>query len=296
MELISFDDFSKKYYNIKLSIYLTSINEIDISKQNVVYEMTHLAKNKDTKTAIVCLDENNFLNKNNNYRNRLKIDLEKKLGFLETDYLIFMPSIKKIDELLANDDLKKLCIIDFFIDNEFVSNNLVKLLNTLHVCLHIKNAMDNNNKKTILNYLNNGEIEKVNELLGYEYYFYGVVVCGKQVGRTINLPTANLDIGDVAVNLKEGVYGVKVMWNEKTYLGMMNVGHNPSFNYRYNESIEVNIFNFDKNIYGSILKVECYFYIRNEIKFASKYLFLKQIEKDKANIINRFSRKTKNIV
>ena len=47
MELISFDDFSKKYYNIKLSIYLTSINEIDISKQNVVYEMTHLAKNKD---------------------------------------------------------------------------------------------------------------------------------------------------------------------------------------------------------------------------------------------------------
>ena len=77
MELISFDDFSKKYYNIKLSIYLTSINEIDISKQNVVYEMTHLAKNKDTKTAIVCLDENNFLNKNNNYRNKLKIDLEK---------------------------------------------------------------------------------------------------------------------------------------------------------------------------------------------------------------------------
>ncbi|WP_203557250.1 riboflavin kinase [Bacillus sp. B15-48] len=110
----------------------------------------------------------------------------------------------------------------------------------------------------ILKITNNGTIQS----------FSGTVIKGQQIGREIGFPTANLDISDQDVQLNRGVYGVKVLHDNFEYYGIMNVGTNPTFNsdnsaYHY----EVHIFDFNKNIYGDIVKIDACFYMRMEISF-----------------------------
>jgi riboflavin kinase/FMN adenylyltransferase len=96
------------------------------------------------------------------------------------------------------------------------------------------------------------------------------VVKGKQLGRTIGYPTANIFVDNADKLIpKIGVYAVNVVLKEMTYKGMLNVGINPTTDSDNNIKIEVNIFDFDQDIYGETLKVEFVKRIRNEEKFAN---------------------------
>jgi riboflavin kinase / FMN adenylyltransferase len=130
----------------------------------------------------------------------------------------------------------------------------------------------------------NGEITFANELLGRAYSIMGTVVKGKQLGRTIGFPTANIYINDtqklIPVN---GVYAVTIQHKQQTYKGMMNIGTRPTVDGSY-RTIEVNIFDFDEEIYGETLKVSFVQKIRNEQKFDSLDALKNQISKDKTFI------------
>lgn len=112
-----------------------------------------------------------------------------------------------------------------------------------------------------------GDIKKANILLGYEYSITGIVVRGKQIGRKIGFPTANINLDDhyklIAAN---GVYACKVEWNNKIYKGMGNIGFRPTLN-ENGLTIEVNIFDFDEDIYDEIITIYFIDRFRDEKKF-----------------------------
>ena len=115
-----------------------------------------------------------------------------------------------------------------------------------------------------------GDIKTANDFLGYPFFVTGIVVKGKQLGRTIGYPTANIFVEDKDKLIpKIGVYAVNVVVDGKRYKGMLNVGINPTTDTDKLIKIEVNIFEFDEDIYGHDIKVEFVKWIRNEEKFAN---------------------------
>ena len=133
--------------------------------------------------------------------------------------------------------------------------------------------------------ISQGNMPLANEYLGYDYFLSGTVFKGKQLGRTIGFPTANIKIEeDYKLIPHNGVYIVKSIINQKTIFGMMNIGFNPTVSGE-KLSIEVHFFDFDTNLYDQKIEVSILKYIRTEQKFDSVDLLTKQLEKDKSTAI-----------
>jgi riboflavin kinase/FMN adenylyltransferase len=129
--------------------------------------------------------------------------------------------------------------------------------------------------------LQDGNMSLANEYLGYAYFLTGEVVKGKQLGRTIGFPTANIQIKeDYKLIPKNGVYVVKTFIGQKEVFGMMNIGFNHTVNGQ-KQTIEVNLFDFDADIYGEKLEISLLKYLREEQKFGSVDLLKEQLNQDK---------------
>ena len=125
--------------------------------------------------------------------------------------------------------------------------------------------------------------KKVNQFLGRPYELNGKVIKGNGVGRTIKYPTANIEIKEIYKLIPpKGVYLVKIYLGENEFSGMMNIGNRPTIN-GLNQTIEVHIFDFDKDIYGKNLKVCFLKKIRKEKKFDSLPSLKRQLKKDEEN-------------
>lgn len=139
--------------------------------------------------------------------------------------------------------------------------------------------------------LTEGDIDTANEYLGYDYFFEGKIIKGNQLGRTLGYPTANLLIDDVHKLIpRYGVYTVRVglatesstpgnFEEEAHYQGMMNIGIRPTIGDN-KIMVEVNIFDFNSDIYDRILRVHVKKYMRPEIKFDNLEELKIQIAKD----------------
>jgi len=155
-----------------------------------------------------------------------------------------------------------------------------------------------------------GKIETADKLLGYEFFFSGVVVHGDKLGRKLGYPTANLEIMDKEKIIPgNGIYAVysEVIggWrvgngkkpetsnsqslshpllptSHSRFKGMMSIGFRPTVDGKKRVT-EVNIFDFDKEIYGQILKVYVKKYLREEVKFSNLEDLVKQIDQDKVD-------------
>lgn len=131
-----------------------------------------------------------------------------------------------------------------------------------------------------------GDIEKANELLGYTYYFEGTVVTGNKLGRTIGYPTANIAVSDQQKIVPgKGVYAVTFQiydpqYTGKNFAGMMNIGVRPTVDGTH-EVIEVNLFDFDADIYGRPVKVSVHKRLRAEKRFNGLEELKEQLAKDK---------------
>ena len=134
--------------------------------------------------------------------------------------------------------------------------------------------------------LNNGEIEISNAFLGYAYFVTGKVVKGNQIGRTIDFPTANIEIAeDYKLIPKNGVYVISCTIDSINYFGMANIGTNPTVS-GLEKKIEVHFFNFNADIYNLEIQVNFHHRIRNEIKFDSLDKLKEQLKKDKKHSEN----------
>lgn len=130
-----------------------------------------------------------------------------------------------------------------------------------------------------------GDVNTARECLGYDYFFTGTVIEGNKLGRTIGYPTANLQVVDEEKLVPgNGVYAVEVNIENSTTVsrGMMNIGIRPTVDGTH-RVIEVNIFDFDQDIYGKLLTVSLKKRLRNEIKFSGLDALKAQLEKDAAD-------------
>ncbi|HMO60533.1 MAG TPA: bifunctional riboflavin kinase/FAD synthetase [Ferruginibacter sp.] len=131
------------------------------------------------------------------------------------------------------------------------------------------------------------DVDTANIFLGYPYFFSGTVVQGNKLGRTIGYPTANLHIEDNSKLVPgNGVYAVDVLINgaQPTLRGMMNIGTRPTVD-GTKRAIEVNIFDFDKDIYGQQLTVYLKRRLRDEQKFSGLDALKAQLAKDKTDAL-----------
>jgi riboflavin kinase/FMN adenylyltransferase len=133
--------------------------------------------------------------------------------------------------------------------------------------------------------LSRGDISAANELLGYEYFITGKVVEGNKLGRTLGYPTANIEISyPEKLVPANGIYAVKLIDEEapeRLLKGMMSIGIRPTVDDSGIRTIEVNIFDFDRNIYGHTLKVSFVAYLREEKKFNGLEALKEQMAQDK---------------
>ena len=141
----------------------------------------------------------------------------------------------------------------------------------------------------IRNAIIKGNIDVCNNYLGYNFNINGDVVKGKSIGKSIGFPTANINIEEkYKIIPKNGVYLVRCFFEKDNYYGMMNIGFNPTFGFN-EKTIEVNIFDFDKDLYGKSISIEFLKFIRDEITFDNVEKLQNQLINDRENCIKHIN-------
>ncbi len=277
--------------------------------QQLVSKTINKAKKLKIKSSMFTFEpspKNFLLNKNFPFLMSLKakIKIAEQLGL---DEIIILDFNKKIADLSPEQFIEKIIkplkIKHLVIGYDFTygkfgagkAQTLKELKNPgfeVEVVKEIDYKKEKISSTRIHKALHNGDVKLANSLLGRNYFVLGNVVRGKGNGKKIGFPTANLDIGDYALP-KNGVYAVKVLYKNKAYLGMANIGVHPTIMKINKPLLEVNILGFDKDIYGQELTVEFVAYIRDEQKFPSIQALIKQLNKDKLTITRLLKQKSK---
>jgi len=132
----------------------------------------------------------------------------------------------------------------------------------------------------------NGRLDEANRLLGYSFSISGTIVEGRKIGRAIGFPTANIEPADKFKLIPaNGVYAAEIILDGERYPGMMSIGSNPTVNSDTTvRSIEVNIFEFNQDIYGRNISVIYVKRLRDEIKFETIEKLTEQMKLDKLEV------------
>ncbi len=137
------------------------------------------------------------------------------------------------------------------------------------------------NSSMIRNELINGSVAACAEFLGRPYSLFGKVVQGDKRGRSLGYPTANVDLSSNRKVLpKDGIYFVQVMIDEEKYFGMASIGVRPTFHKNGKRIFEVNILDFNRDIYGYDLRINFLQRLRDEQKFDSVEQLIQKMHED----------------
>jgi riboflavin kinase/FMN adenylyltransferase len=147
------------------------------------------------------------------------------------------------------------------------------------------------NSTVIRNLIKNSDVKKASLLLGRKYSIEGKVTAGDRRGKQLGYPTANLEpLSSDKLLPKTGVYLVSVEIEDALYYGMMNIGYRPTISENNNVILEVNIFDFDRDIYNNIIKINFLERIRDEKKFNTLDELRKQLLADKEYSLNKINK------
>lgn len=258
--VFTFEELPKNFFSKKKSKVITTNNE-----------KIKILKAKEIDTVIFRKFDNNFANYsaeefikevliNKLNMHTLVIGDDHKLGKNQQG------DFEYLKKLSVKYNFNVVQIASYFVDDKRVSSTSIR------------------------NALNVGDIELANLQLGYNYFLSGKIVKGKQIGRKIGFPTANIKVSEDKLLPKDGVYSVITVIDGKKYFGMCNIGYRPSINFSKEKTIEVHIVNFDKNIYNQEITLHFSTKIRDEIKFNNVPELIRQLKKDKIFTINYFSK------
>ena len=135
------------------------------------------------------------------------------------------------------------------------------------------------------------DLEGANRLLGHPYLVRGRVSHGQGRGRDLGFPTANVAVNEsMKLWPAPGVYAVRVVWRERIYEGMMNIGRSPTMKRADHDEMEVHIFDFDHSIYGEDISVYCESYLRAERRFPTVTGLIEQLNDDRRTARERLGR------
>jgi riboflavin kinase / FMN adenylyltransferase len=134
--------------------------------------------------------------------------------------------------------------------------------------------------------IESADLLTANQLLGQPYSLSGRVIKGDRIGRTLGYPTANIEIDSIHKLIPaDGIYAVRVRHSEQQYSGMLYIGNRPTID-GTKKVIEVNIFNFNKDIYGESLTVEFQAFLRGDLKFNSLEELKQQMHADRVKAVS----------
>lgn len=125
-----------------------------------------------------------------------------------------------------------------------------------------------------------GHMETVNVLLNRPYSITGIVAKGNQLGRKLEIPTINVYPTEIKLLPPNGVYASRILIDGVRYYGVTNLGTKPTISDGYEVSVETNVFDFDKDVYGNRVEVALYHFLRQEMKFENVEALKKQMESD----------------
>lgn len=215
------------------------------------------------------------------------LDFNKELQHLTAkEFMMFIHEKYAVDALLIG------------FNNRFGSDKLQnitdyrKIGESIGVKVIQAKELPNVSSSIIRIFLLEKKIQQANQLLGRFYFIEGTVVGGKQIGRTLGFPTANILPSDATKLIPLiGVYAARVtIDNDSQHKAMVNIGLRPTIdNNNTSASIEANIFDFSDNIYGKTIKVEFLDYIRDEQKFNSLKQLREQINLDKISALKIYN-------
>jgi len=251
-QIVTFSEIPKIYFNNDLKPLLDNEKRINIFKKFKPTNLIYLKFNEINK-----LSSEEFLNV-------LKDNLKTKKIVVGKDFKFGKNRSGDVNNIINYFGKENVVLLsDYLIDNEKVSSTKIR------------------------EYLDLGNIEKANKLLGRNYELSGLVVKGLKLGSKIGFPTANLKLHYDLYLPKFGVYGISCNIDNKSYEGILNIGITPTVIDRIKPKIEAHIFDFDKNIYNQHLDIQINQFIRDEIKFKSIDELIKQINIDISTVKNK---------
>ncbi len=289
---------------IKPVVTIGTFDGVHLGHQKVILRLQDFARQHGGETVIFTFHTHPRLVTSADKHNlRLLTTLKEKINLFEKygiDHLIIYTFDKHFSELSYSEFVEKIlvekigthCLVVGY-DHKFGKNReggfeyLKNCAEKYNFEIERLDALvvdeDSVSSTKIRNALQLGEIEKANQYLGYRFTLHGKVVEGKQLGRKLGYPTANIEASDkFKIIPGYGVYAVKVELGTDEYNGMLNIGTRPTFNNNAdNRSIEVNIFGFNEDIYGKEITLKFVKKIRDEQKFANIEMLVKQLDNDK---------------
>ena len=290
-------------FNCKKSTIITigTFDGVHLGHQKILKKLNVEAENNRLESSVLTffphprtvLNPDSSLKLINTIEERISLFKKSKI-----DNLIVHPFTKNFSELdseyyvknILVDQLKaKIVLIGY--DHKFGKNRTADINNLKEYgikynfeVIEIKAKEINDiaiSSTKIRNSIKEGDIQLTNSYLGYEFSFFGKVVRGNSIGKTLGFPTANIKIGcDLKLIPKNGVYLIYTTINKKIIFGMMNIGIKPTTN-KNTKSIEVNLFDFNQDLYDKNITIYIKQFLREEIKFDSLNELKLQIEKDK---------------
>ncbi len=292
-------------FNINLShqrsiILIGNFDGLHLGHQKLFELAKQYKKKYSLKVGVLTFEPMPKMFFNNNLKNfrisnqKQKINLLKKF---DVDFVI----LKKFDKKFSNTKSisfiksilsKKIKAKFIFVSNNFRfgnkrEGNVKQLIKYESLCKYkiVKPKPLLKNKKVISSSLirtliQNGKIKQVNSFLNREWSIQGKVQKGRQLGKKIGFPTANIDIENYVL-AKPGVYAVKAKKHNssKFIKGIANLGYRPTFNQK-KLLLEVHLFNFSENLYNKYLTIYFKKFIRNEKKFKNIGQLQRQIKID----------------
>lgn len=303
--MILIDGKTKENFKYDTYIALGSFDGLHKGHLTLMYELVKLSKENGAKSMVYTFANHPLSVITPNSKPKILMTNEKKLKVLESLGIDLVCLDKFDNELMSKtpEEFIKMLLDKFNAKGFIVGFNYrfgyknkgdIKLLEELGEKYNFTvSVLDAYKEKgciisstKIREFIAKGEIEMANELLTREFLLTGEVVKGKQLGRTIGFPTANLKVDESLVLPKIGVYYTNVEIDGEIFKGITSVGNNPTVNGE-KITVETYILNFSKDIYGKHIKVYFIESIRGQIKFDSLDELKKQLEKDKMFAYNR---------
>jgi riboflavin kinase/FMN adenylyltransferase len=225
------------------------------------------------------------------------------LAHLGIDHLVVHPFDKEFSRMTAEEFVQKVLVDTFNVQKIIIGydhrfgrnrtadiNDLIQFGQTYGFAVEQISAQEINavsvSSTKIRMALCEGQIALANVFLGYDYSLTGTVTKGQQLGRTIGYPTANIQIEeDYKLVPQNGVYVAKCVINQKTVYGMMNIGNRPTVN-GITQTIEINLFDFNDDLYGQTITVSLLKRMRDEQKFESLEALKNQLAFDKQTALS----------
>ena len=290
-----FDNFEE---NNNLALALGFFDGVHIAHQKVISKAVDFAKENNLKSAVITFKKSPAVYfKNTEIKSITSLsDRLKLIENMGIDYA-FVIDFEKIAKFDAYDYVKnvivkyltpKAIVTGFnhtFGLNKSGNNELLKTLENEFGFKYFEIGQETLNgnivsSTLIKKYLSEGDVLSANKMLGRNFSVENKVEKGEQLGRTLGFKTANLIYPKNITDVKNGVYGASVLYNGEKFKGILNLGVKPTVSNLNKRILEVNIFDFDKDIYGEDIVVEFEEKIRDEKKFSSIEELKLQIKKD----------------